>query len=400
MRRRRQLGIFAVVGIWCGLLLGGSVIPLAASAEGAAGPGRATPTCFGRAATIVGNAGHNTLRGTAKSDVIVGLGGNDTIYGGGGRDFICGGAGDDTIYGGTGNDVLSGDDGNDLLVGGAGNDRIFGRAGADTLRGQDGDDVLTGGAGADRANGGPGVDTCGGAETRALCEVIPPTGCTNPTPVPPTPVESNPRALAGNAYAGVSSISIDGEKRRLSFGAVVRNDAAYSIRPRNGLIRIYDGGGRHIATRYGYPVATILGPGETTVVTETMPSMLYMAGESNFFPEGWASWSLGSFNPVAASPESHDLVIIGSSVSSVVADGSGKVTARGVAVNTLDRAVRSVYWWIILYDASGRLINIATASDWIGEGLAPGAQVPFEVSVWTPSCFATVAWGAAGGMSP
>ena len=74
----------------------------------------ATPTCSGRAATIVGTSGDdNPLPGTSGDDVIVGRGGDDVIRGGGGNDLICGKGGADT---------LSGDAGDDDLLGGVGED--------------------------------------------------------------------------------------------------------------------------------------------------------------------------------------------------------------------------------------------------------------------------------------
>ena len=69
-----------------------------------AAPERASYSCFGKKATIVGTARNDSVTGTRRSDVIVGLGGNDVIYGRGGNDFICGDAGSDRLYGGVGVD--------------------------------------------------------------------------------------------------------------------------------------------------------------------------------------------------------------------------------------------------------------------------------------------------------
>lgn len=115
------------------------------------GPRAVVPRCAGKAATIVGTAGRDTLRGTRRSDVIVALGGNDRVLAGRGRDLVCGGRGNDRISGGPGNDRLRGELGRDTLLGGAGKDR------------------LRGGAGADRCRGGAGRDTvnsCGGRGPR------------------------------------------------------------------------------------------------------------------------------------------------------------------------------------------------------------------------------------------
>jgi Tol biopolymer transport system component len=109
----------------------------------------AKPLCQGRAATIVGTAARDVLRGTPKADVIVALGGNDLVRGVGGNDRVCAGAGNDRVEGGAGADRLEGAAGNDRLLGGRGSDRLFGGLGKDVMRG---------GPGRDRTNGGPGRD--------------------------------------------------------------------------------------------------------------------------------------------------------------------------------------------------------------------------------------------------
>jgi Ca2+-binding RTX toxin-like protein len=130
------------------------------------------PTCGGRAATLVGDAGDDTLRGTAGDDVIVGGGGDDVILGEGGNDVVCAGPGGDRVWGGPGNDALLGEDGADLLRGGSGNDLLVGGAGVDRLRGAPGDDTLLGGPGDDLLLGGLGRDNCPpeGADVRIGCE--------------------------------------------------------------------------------------------------------------------------------------------------------------------------------------------------------------------------------------
>jgi uncharacterized delta-60 repeat protein len=90
--------------------------------------------CAGRAATIVGTAGRDRLRGTRRADVIVALGGPDRVLGRGGNDVVCGGAGDDRLSGGGGRDVLRGEQGRDRLLGGPGRDRLTGGPGRDRVR--------------------------------------------------------------------------------------------------------------------------------------------------------------------------------------------------------------------------------------------------------------------------
>jgi len=86
----------------------------------------AQPTCQGKAATLVGTAGKDRLKGTTKADVIVALGGNDVVKGLGGDDLVCAGDGNDTVIGGAGKDRLYGERGKDRLVGGSGKDRLVG----------------------------------------------------------------------------------------------------------------------------------------------------------------------------------------------------------------------------------------------------------------------------------
>jgi Ca2+-binding RTX toxin-like protein len=113
--------------------------------------GAATPTCFGRPATIVGTNAGEQLVGTPLTDVIVGLGGNDVVSAKGGDDFVCTGAGDDVVVGGSGRDHVSAGAGNDILIGGKGDDVLQGNSGLDLLLGEAGRDTLQGGPGLDLA---------------------------------------------------------------------------------------------------------------------------------------------------------------------------------------------------------------------------------------------------------
>jgi hypothetical protein len=361
---------------------------------------KSAPECFGRAPTIIGTEGSDTLSGTAASDVIAGLGGNDTINGRGRIDFICGGGGDDSISGGRGNDSISGDAGNDLIRGSVGNDRILGSAGDDILKGQDGDDTLTGGLGTDRTVGGPGTDTCATSETRTSCEVVPPSGCTAASRVPAIPVATNVTVVGSNAYHTHSSFGICTggvcDYDYLDFAVELRNDTGSSIRLGSATINIYDAVGSKIGTRYANAKADALAPGQRTVLTETMPSLLYDQGELNHYPTGWASWEL-VLNATVAAPGPYDDVVIGSRLSSLAAGTYGGLTARGAAVNTLGGPIDWVVWWVVLYDTRGHLINVAWDLD-APNGLAPGAEVSFDVTIPSaePICFATARAGAAG----
>jgi len=127
----------------------------------------ADPTCFGRAATIIGVAGEDII-GTDGDDVIVGTSGPDHIEGRGGDDIICsaddaalgtdGGGGPDWIDGGDGADQISGSYGDDIIIGGDGDDDINAVAGDDLILGGRGDDTIWTGLGADTVYGEDGDD--------------------------------------------------------------------------------------------------------------------------------------------------------------------------------------------------------------------------------------------------
>lgn len=139
---------------------------------------KATATCDGKPATIVGTAKADHLRGTTGHDVIAGLGGDDVIAGLGANDLICGGSGDDVIHGGTGSDKLKGGAGDDRLLGGA-DQSGYDRGGAwqtgDLLIGGGGDDYLDPGyqhvKGVDASGEWYGYDTVSYADAAGAVKV-------------------------------------------------------------------------------------------------------------------------------------------------------------------------------------------------------------------------------------
>lgn len=144
----------------------------------------APPQCFGRAATIVGTEGPDSLEGTEGDDVIVGRGGLDSVEAYGGNDRIClsdgepqdpqtvragGGAdrirlgtGASNVYGEGGRDLVYAGPGEDFVDGGKMGDRLFGEGGMDSLHGEGGHDVLRAGDGDDLVHGYDGDDTLDG----------------------------------------------------------------------------------------------------------------------------------------------------------------------------------------------------------------------------------------------
>ncbi len=131
----------------------------------------------GRADTLIGGEGNDTLSGRSGRDFIEGGAGNDTIQGGRGADTILAGDGNDIVNGGRGADNILGGSGGDILRGGAGQDNIIGEdggdaliggAGQDILSGGNGEDILQGGAGHDELDGGDGNDTLFGGNGRDI----------------------------------------------------------------------------------------------------------------------------------------------------------------------------------------------------------------------------------------
>ena len=218
--------------------------------------------------------------------------------------------------------------------------------------------------------------------------------------VPATPVTTNVTVMGSNAYHTHSSFGICTggicDYDYLDFVVELSNDTGSSVRLGKATIYIYDALGTKIGTRYANAKADALAPGQATVLTETMPSMLYTQGELNHYPAGWASWEL-VLNATVAAPGAYDDVIIGSRLSSLTAGAGGNLAASGAAVNTLGSPIDWVVWWVALYDARGRLINVASGLD-VPDGLAPGDEVLFEVTIPSaePTCFATARAGAAG----
>jgi Ca2+-binding RTX toxin-like protein len=118
-------------------------------------PAAARPTCAGKAATIVGTGGPDSIKAPRGGvQVIVAGGGSDRIQARPGRDLICGGSGNDIIEGGPTKDLLIGGPGRDTLDGGGGSDGIKGGAGADLVLAGPGQDVARGAGGKDRIYGG------------------------------------------------------------------------------------------------------------------------------------------------------------------------------------------------------------------------------------------------------
>lgn len=156
------------------------------------------PTCFGKAATIVGPRpgspdGNTRVNGTAGPDVIFSRWDDQFIFGLGGNDLLCGhaeihgGRGDDrmsvrserafldasSLFGGPGNDIMHRDEALDddphfanETLGGPGHDRIFGSANLDELFGGPGRDRIFGKGLRDEIVGGGGPDLLVGGSHR------------------------------------------------------------------------------------------------------------------------------------------------------------------------------------------------------------------------------------------
>lgn len=158
--------------------------------------------------SIAGNAGNDTVYGSAGDNVISTGAGNDFIDGYVGADAMSSGAGNDTFVvddagdkvtdstgtdtirshisfdlsdtaavagaievlrllgssdlaatGAAGNETITGNMGRNAIAAGDGDDGVFGKAGADALLGEAGNDTLDGGKGGDAMEGGAGNDS-------------------------------------------------------------------------------------------------------------------------------------------------------------------------------------------------------------------------------------------------
>lgn len=154
-----------------GLLLAAIAFPATAAAV--------TPTCNGVGATIVGQPGQATVRGTQGPDVIVALEPGVRVDGRGGDDIICtdvgdnivnGGAGNDYVFSGPGNDTVDGGSGDDAIWGGPGDDTLLGGTGNDTVLDEEGNNLISVGAGDDWVVAGPGDDRIDGGKDSDFCD--------------------------------------------------------------------------------------------------------------------------------------------------------------------------------------------------------------------------------------
>ena len=102
-----------------------------------------------RTSHVEGGTGRDMLDGSRFDDKLLGQAGHDTLRGKDGRDTLEGGSGHDKLQGFQGDDTLRGNAGRDTLMGGTGDDLLQGGYGADRLNGWQGDDTLQGGPGRD-----------------------------------------------------------------------------------------------------------------------------------------------------------------------------------------------------------------------------------------------------------
>lgn len=222
--------------------------------------------------------------------------------------------------------------------------------------------------------------------------------CGNPPLVPATARTTGVTVLGSNAFVTTAGTLIDGEDRRLHLQAELHNGTGGLLRLGQAELRVYDRDGNHVATRFSSPVVMYLGPGETTVVQEEFPTFPYFfEGETNDFPDGWTSWEL-VLDAVPWTPTAYDRgAPLGTQLDSIKETPGGNLMARGSVVNTLDHPVVSVEWFVALYDADGRLVNVASTTAVFPEGIAPGASAGgLEVILRGATCYDVAESGAAG----
>jgi hypothetical protein len=232
-----------------------------------------------------------------------------------------------------------------------------------------------------------------------------------PAPAAETPIVSAPPAtgtgdvviVGSNAFAEDSGLAIDGETRTLYTVAELRNDGSDTVEVGAITVTVRDAAGTEIGRREDYPIDRVLSPGESTYLYEFTPSMMYWETETNTFPEGWASFDLAYEVESPYAPTEFDDVNL--AAEQVVLERSGSdVVATGVIRNTANVAVSSyAELYVALYDAEGRLINVAWTYATPGDVqvLQPGETLAFEVDVWAgPTDYASAIVGAVATPSP
>jgi Ca2+-binding RTX toxin-like protein len=216
-----------------------------------------------RGATLMGEAGDDTLVGGLASVTFDGGDDNDSILGSSKADVMLGGAGADTLIGGKGDDQASGGAGNDLLYGSAGSDMLYGDANNDTIYGEAGDDTI-GGDGEDRfqfkgfsapavltgndsLNGGDGEDwITGGDDSAALhdqnngLDTI--TGGAGNDILDARGFNTNPDDVITDRQAG-DIVPMEDHTRVATAAEISAGESAYAVHMHATLIiRINDGG--------------------------------------------------------------------------------------------------------------------------------------------------------------
>lgn len=249
---------------------------------------------------------------------------------------------------------------------------------------------------------------CGGAarqaesttssSTTVATTVAPPFATASTQPTATVPASTQPGVIVPPFVGGQDGVVIVGsnafsnESQTLFIVVGLRNDNTGIVAVGNAKLTIRDGAGNVIGTRTVLPFRTseIMAVGETIFITDNIPSGLYLEGDTNTFPVGWATFDLtfdvtSPYNPTSSDPVTlsvEDLVV---SISS-----SGKVSATGVVRNTSNIPVRSesVNVEVALHDSSGRLLNVihglpclVTALDQPNciEVLQPGDMISFSV---------------------
>jgi len=193
-----------------------------------------------------------------------------------------------------------------------------------------------------------------------------------PTPTPGVVVVSS------NVFVTESSLTIDGESRRLNIVAELRNDCSHEVRVGDVSIRFYDAYGNVVCKRlHQEPLAEILSPGDITAVVEWVPSGLYVSDETNDFPENWTTYEITLPEQRFTDRYPADVTI---QDVDVTVDNFGTVTVTGSVLNTCQERVR-ITPYVILYGSGGRIINAAA---YIGVGVLvnPGQSEPFEINFY------------------
>ena len=199
---------------------------------------------------------------------------------------------------------------------------------------------------------------------------------TTASPQTPTPTGEDITVVSSSVFTRVSSILLDGESRRLTIVAELRNDSSVNMDLEHIYFYFYNASDEVVCTRWAYAFDDILPPGGMTVVEETIPSQIYWKNETNDFPEDWVRYEI--IVNAQPAPETKEPIEVTIQNVEVTATNTGGLRVTGNVLNNSQDMVKNVKPYVILYSSDGTILNTEEALS-ISE-LGPGESQNFEIT--------------------